>query len=54
MYTDGKGVDKDPEMAAKYKSMWSDCCKGCKGGKSAKGGTRPDGEDGRTGNGGNM
>ena len=54
MYTDGKGVDKDPEMAAKYKSMWSNCCNGCKGGKSAKGGTRPDGEDGRTGNGGNM
>ncbi|MDO4954538.1 MAG: hypothetical protein Q4E43_05315 [Akkermansia sp.] len=50
MYTDGKGVDKDPEMAAKYKSMWSDCCKG---GKRADGkdASRPDGEDGRTGNG---
>ena len=36
MYTDGKGVDKSPEMAAKYKDMWSDCCKGA---KDAKGGT---------------
>ena len=50
MYTDGKGVDKDPDMAAKYKGMWSDCCKG---GKRADGkdASRPDGEDGRTGNG---
>lgn len=43
MYTDGKGVDKDPEMAAKYKTMWNNCCKGSKDAKKdgTKGDTQP-------------
>ena len=44
MYTDGKGVDKSAEMAAKYKGMWNDCCKGCK----------PDSGKDRSGKGGDM
>ncbi|MDO4221682.1 MAG: hypothetical protein Q4C88_06150 [Akkermansia sp.] len=46
MYTDGRGVDKNPEMAAMYKGMWNDCCKADKDaagkdGKTDDGGTKP-------------
>lgn len=30
MYSEGKGVEKNADMAAKYKAMCDECCKGAK------------------------